>query len=734
MITQIKHKRTENRAVSLTAAFLAAECVFLCTAAAFGMIFSPIPAVSVVGGAVFAAVCFLCMFAKRRSCAVFGCIPAALLAILGVVSFANLSGQIGTAANAVLQAVFLRFHRNVSLFEGGGELLSRLFLGCLAAAVTVLLAVTERKAVKLIAAALLVSVSAVFGETLPAVLLVTSAAVLTVSVYGAAQFFSGLLRCVFTAAAFAIAVGSPFSDSISDTVSAAVLSMRYGGSGYSAPNGNIADADAFSANGDAALEVSMDVPEAMYLHGFLGYEYEDGVWSEPDFSEITSAAERCASLCADGFTADGQAAVLYSLAKNGVENSDSVNCVSVQNIGADSRWFYLPNAICDGDFTSGDYPVGLENPTAFFGEDTAYSAYTLTNLVGRNDELAAALEEVKSDGGNESGEYLENAGITDSIYLESFTSIPDSVRRILDAQLADYNCENGDLGGAVSVVYDYLSQFSYDESVGGTSLEDFLQVTKSGYSIHFASAATEILRYYGIPTRYAEGYAVTNSAVEGKLSGSPITLYDSDFHAWAEYYLSGVGWLPLEVTPEYFDKMPLPSGVSANAVSQLANLSGESADSYSPDRVSGDRISDKITESPDENSDRVWTAAIVSLSTLLIVVLIAVARRVFVLRRLKSDPSYALYRCVRLLSHAVAVPADSGGRYDFSAVGDESLVQSLCRLQTDCEMYFYAPHTYNDDDYTSREDYCTFYKDCGKYVRKKLHFPKYAIVSVREFF
>mgnify|MGYP000240144033 FL=1 len=32
-----------------------------------------------------------------------------------------------------------------------------------------------------------------------------------------------------------------------------------------------------------------------------------------------------------------------------------------------------------------------------------------------------------------------------------------------------------------------------------------------------------------------------------------ITLDENHAHAWAEYYLDGVGWIPFEVTPGYID-------------------------------------------------------------------------------------------------------------------------------------------------------------------------------------
>lgn len=72
----------------------------------------------------------------------------------------------------------------------------------------------------------------------------------------------------------------------------------------------------------------------------------------------------------------------------------------------------------------------------------------------------------------------------------------------------------------------------------------FLNKAETGYCVHYATAATVLLRANGIPARYVEGYAVY---VE---KGRTVTVRELHAHAWAEYYVNGVGWLVLEATPE----------------------------------------------------------------------------------------------------------------------------------------------------------------------------------------
>ena len=71
----------------------------------------------------------------------------------------------------------------------------------------------------------------------------------------------------------------------------------------------------------------------------------------------------------------------------------------------------------------------------------------------------------------------------------------------------------------------------------------FLKDAQTGYCVHFATAAVVLLRANGIPARYVEGYAVH---VE---KGETTTVRELHAHAWAEYYVNGVGWLVLDATP-----------------------------------------------------------------------------------------------------------------------------------------------------------------------------------------
>jgi protein-glutamine gamma-glutamyltransferase len=100
----------------------------------------------------------------------------------------------------------------------------------------------------------------------------------------------------------------------------------------------------------------------------------------------------------------------------------------------------------------------------------------------------------------------------------------------------------------------YSRRSSHSKALDPTA--DFLFGDKTGYCVHFASAAAYLMRSIGLPTRVAHGYVVEESARRG---GSTIVVTGEDSHAWPEVYLDGVGWIIVDAVPERsLDPPPQP--------------------------------------------------------------------------------------------------------------------------------------------------------------------------------
>ena len=78
----------------------------------------------------------------------------------------------------------------------------------------------------------------------------------------------------------------------------------------------------------------------------------------------------------------------------------------------------------------------------------------------------------------------------------------------------------------------------------GDFVQWFLTESDTGYCVHFATAATVLLRAAGIPARYVTGYMVNCEA------GKTVTVESDRAHAWVEYFDPiARAWIIAEPTP-----------------------------------------------------------------------------------------------------------------------------------------------------------------------------------------
>ncbi len=76
---------------------------------------------------------------------------------------------------------------------------------------------------------------------------------------------------------------------------------------------------------------------------------------------------------------------------------------------------------------------------------------------------------------------------------------------------------------------------------------DFLFGNRTGYCVHFAHSAVFLWRSLGIPARISAGY---HSDESNRRGGSTVLLRGGDAHAWPELYVTGYGWIVLDIAAE----------------------------------------------------------------------------------------------------------------------------------------------------------------------------------------
>jgi hypothetical protein len=91
-------------------------------------------------------------------------------------------------------------------------------------------------------------------------------------------------------------------------------------------------------------------------------------------------------------------------------------------------------------------------------------------------------------------------------------------------------------------IYDYvLATMRYDKSGAGWGRGDAVWActSKRGNCTDFHSLFIGMMRASGIPARFEIGFPLPDSKTEGEITG---------YHCWAEFYLNGTGWVPVDAS------------------------------------------------------------------------------------------------------------------------------------------------------------------------------------------
>jgi transglutaminase-like putative cysteine protease len=91
-------------------------------------------------------------------------------------------------------------------------------------------------------------------------------------------------------------------------------------------------------------------------------------------------------------------------------------------------------------------------------------------------------------------------------------------------------------------IYDYVvSTMHYDKSGEGWGRGDAIWAcdSKRGNCTDFHSVFIGMMRSSGIPARFEIGFPLPESKSEGEISG---------YHCWSEFYIAGIGWIPVDAS------------------------------------------------------------------------------------------------------------------------------------------------------------------------------------------
>ena len=331
-------------------------------------------------------------------------------------------------------------------------------------------------------------------------------------------------------------------------------------------------------SGRTVLEVETDLRGRIYLRGFSSAVYNGGSWAPLDQaiydSEIQWGGDDLSAAVSSIYrpSMHGYQPMNFPALADRAEFPDKEYAkVTVRNVGADPGYVYTPyhilsqpNELGGAAFVNDSYiarmedvwthsvyvqpdcdPMdGAELPGDAEGPEKNYRIFVQRNYLDVPEEsmdaLALAMQEIALETyyGSDKPAYQEYRDLVENGYvvgMDSSRTLPLALAHVVAAYLED------------------AAEYNPDTPVtpeGEDFVSYFLTESREGYCMHFASAATLMLRYLGIPARYVVGYVVDVPA-SGK-----VKVPDSAAHAWVEIYLEGYGWEPIEVTPAYAGGTP----------------------------------------------------------------------------------------------------------------------------------------------------------------------------------
>lgn len=318
---------------------------------------------------------------------------------------------------------------------------------------------------------------------------------------------------------------------------------------------------------ETALVVTMASPQTMYLKGFTGDVFDGDHWSALPNPLYYENLEWMQSLEQNGFNGPGQLA--QAAQATGKEVGE--NAIQITAQGADKDYAYVPyDLLSAGTLEDQPRKGGNVYDKGLYGSFETYQYTAADNQVLTWTQTAASLFSEASQEGSSAAPktlttYLENESYYNVFAYQHYTYIAPEDRITLETYFGsrgDQSQGHVDYKEVIARIRDFLDQyFLYTEKIGpaGSGTEDNVLTeffaTAKGFDAQYATAATLLFRYYGIPARYVSGYVITPEDVAAASPEGQMEISKDNLHAWTEIYIDGVGFVPMEVCPAYREQM-----------------------------------------------------------------------------------------------------------------------------------------------------------------------------------
>lgn len=382
----------------------------------------------------------------------------------------------------------------------------------------------------------------------------------------------------------------------------------YGDAAFAMPEGKLNDLGARSSSQRGALQVTTSADTNEYLRGFVGEAYANGEWKALSADEVVAHNDLFYWLGRDGFDANAQ---LGTAAQSVEFDQTSDASIEIEAAGARGGYAYLPYGYVSGSAhtTTTDLAMTIaQKPADDASTQLAFDSTLLRKSYLLQEQIVANQEQ---EGASALAQYLRDESGYRSFVYSNYLSIPATVADTFEEMFGrawQFTPEEA----KAQILQELEGVVTYDTTVSTRNNDKdfvsyFLEDQQKGYDVHYATTATLLMRYYGVPARYVEGYRLdteeldkaASEAAQPSFQGSQAEsaqgasqaakggyhITEQNAHAWVEYYLDGVGWIPFEVTPGQIDYSfyELSDSLSMQMQGSASRDSSESSSVWMPE-------------------------------------------------------------------------------------------------------------------------------------------------------
>lgn len=487
--------------------------------------------------------------------------------------------------------------------------------------------------------------------------------------------------------------------------------LRYGENPLGEGRLNKKSRDKISGN---AMEITMAKPETLYLRGYVGEKYSQGKWENLPAREYYHKLPLTESLRRFDFsplTQLSNVAMIENASSesksSSVKNSHSKsNEIKIRNKDASSLYVYHPYEIKAYDSIEDIKNWGDSFLTSEKFAGAKNYKYDVTDGQTRKwTESYGKLFTMEDESSDEVKSQMEKYFVAESYsnvdiyekYIELSTNDVLALQPIL-GEPKDPKREHMGYKEAINRVQNYFKENAIYTETGVSSKEqpEFVKsflVAPKGFDTQFATIATLMFRYYGIPARYVEGYVVGHDDVSKMKANKPYDLPLKNAHAWTEIYVDGYGWVPVEVTEKFAEMVTQPDLEKGLENDTTLNPYNKSNPPEKPNKNSQD---DQSLISNQTNDWTMWIALIILITAIILILtklIILCLGQIFWKKAFKQNDTNAgisaIYQYIRwngLVPTEQGVQIGNKASYSLNNCNEEErayMLQLLKRLKTD---------------------------------------------------